>query len=435
MREEVATDWAGRRVVAIADFDSFLRVAKVYGDMLAKRGAELDYRIAWCRGGQLSADQIASCGLDQAKIGRARLSGLAMDPTVQQADVILLALNGARSRQFLVDLHRRVAQSAKRRPVLVSFYPGILFRFHLEGMMSRSTADLLLLNSQHDLDLYRAAVGGAGLNPNNAVATGLAMLPSAAEIAGHCVPPDGDILFVGQPTVPSGRVERMYTAKRLVELAWRFPDRRIVLKPRHRPNETTLHRTKFHFEDMVRALECEVPANFELSYSRMPDLLRRASVVLTYSSTAAIESAIRGIPTRVLTDLGVHENIGNQFFLGSGLFGSFDDVTPDVPGVLDHGWKDQHVRSAADHVEVFLARLDALLTEQASRGEPLPTPNPGLFSRSEAFEQFVVRRFGAAALADFGHAAKGESKAALAKRQWQHLRSVVGGFFPKSGLS
>jgi hypothetical protein len=48
------------------------------------------------------------------------------------------------------------------RPRLISAYPGILFRFALEGMLDRSGADLLCLNSQQDLSLYRKGLRRAG---------------------------------------------------------------------------------------------------------------------------------------------------------------------------------------------------------------------------------------------------------------------------------
>ena len=47
-------------------------------------------------------------------------------------------------------------------------YPGILFRFGLEGMMDRSGADLLCLNSADDLALYGRGHEALGLDSGNA---------------------------------------------------------------------------------------------------------------------------------------------------------------------------------------------------------------------------------------------------------------------------
>lgn len=428
-------DWTGRRVVAIADFDSFLRASKYFGDVFAEHGASVEYRIAQCRDGQLSAEQLAACGLTDRDVDCARLAGLALDPTVLSADVIILALNGARTRTFITEFHRQLSPLAKRRPLLVSLYPGILFRFHLEGMMSRSSADLLLLNSRHDLELYRAALQESALDPSNAMAVGLPMLPSRSDAEAHEVASEGDVLFVGQPTVPAGRYERMYTAERLVELARRHPNRRVVLRPRHRPTETTMHRMRFHYEDMLRALDREIPSNLVVEYGPMQSALERASLVLTYSSTAAIEAAVRGIPTRILTDLGVHENLGNQFYLGSGMLARFDEIDVGAPWRLAESWAERHVLSARDHAVPVLSRLAADLQVQARDGRPLPCPNHALFSRSEAYERFVVERFGAAALAEFGqHGGTLRLSAThAAKRRIRKLRNRVVALWPGRG--
>ena len=68
-------------------------------------------------------------------------------------DVLVLGLDGQRSRDAL--LHAGCGWHTNHRPLLVSAYPGILFRFALEGMLDRSGVDLLCLNSNQDLETYR----------------------------------------------------------------------------------------------------------------------------------------------------------------------------------------------------------------------------------------------------------------------------------------
>ena len=62
----------------------------------------------------------------------------------------------------------------EQRPRLISAYPGILFRFGLEGMMDRSGADLLCLNSADDLALYGRGRKALGLDGSQV--TGLPIL-------------------------------------------------------------------------------------------------------------------------------------------------------------------------------------------------------------------------------------------------------------------
>jgi hypothetical protein len=134
----------------------------------------------------------------------------------------------------------------------------------------------------------------------------------------------------------------------------------------------------------------------------MSDALRDTRLCLTFSSTAAIEAAVRGIPTRIITDLGIHENLGNHFFMGSGMLASFADVRPDMEHVLDRDWRAANVVAAVDRLPDLTARCDALLSRQAQEGRALPPPYPTSFGRSDAYERFLSSSVGWAAVAQFG---------------------------------
>ncbi|NGO73722.1 DUF6716 putative glycosyltransferase, partial [Streptomyces boncukensis] len=71
-----------------------------------------------------------------------------------------------------------------------------------------------------------------------------------------------------------------------------------------------------------------MPPNCRLVYGHMGTILDRArhtgGLLVTVSSTAALESLHRSVPTAVLTDLGVREVLGNHYFLGSGCLTSWD---------------------------------------------------------------------------------------------------------------
>ncbi|WP_444547752.1 DUF6716 putative glycosyltransferase, partial [Streptomyces fradiae] len=59
-------------------------------------------------------------------------------------------------------------------------------------------------------------------------------------------------------------------------------------------------------------------------YGNMGRVLDVTDLLVTVSSTAALEALHRGVPTAVLTDLGVREALGNHHFIGSGLLTSWD---------------------------------------------------------------------------------------------------------------
>jgi len=395
--------WSGRRVTVVAAFDSFLRAAVAYANHLEARGAEVRYRVVLARPAQISPDQLAAFDIPAARVRTVPMDALASRSSLEADDLVLLALNGLRTRRFMVRMHRAFA-GAPRRPVVASLYPGLVFRFHLEGMSSRMAADVLLLNSPKDLRLYEGALAEMGLVNENALCAGLSFLPSRRPTSPSGAAAGGGVLFAAQPTVPAGRAERRYVVHRLLERARRHPEVQWWLKPRHRRVETTLHRVDHHYEDLVdeAARVAPLPPNFSVVHEPMRSLLERTRLCLTMSSTAALEALSMGVPTRVLTDIGIHENLGNHFFIGSGLCCSFDDVRPDLPHVAREEWLRDNVVSATDRLPEILARFEECLRRQAEAPEALPPPYPRTLGRAPAFDDYVRETAGWAALERFG---------------------------------
>lgn len=392
--------WQGRRVTVVAAYDSFLKSALAYARHYEALGAEVRYRLVRTRDNQVSAAQLRGLGLQPEEVATLPIDALVTRQELGAEDVVLLALNGLRSRRFLARFHHTF-EGAPARPLVVSFYPGLIFRFHLEGMSSRMGADVLVLNSPSDLALYERMLRFMGCTNDNAVALGLSFLPTRAEAAARPPTPEGPILFVAQPTVPASRAERRYVLERWVDLARRHPDRRWLFKPRHRRGETTLHRVKHHFEELADELP-RPPPNFAFTHAPITELLHSVSACVTFSSTAALEAACLGVPVRVLTDLGVHENVGNHFFIGSGLGATLDEITPGLPFRLDEQWAAAHVRSARDHLGLLDERLEALLDDQRELGRALPPPQDRRFGRTAAYDAWVSALEGPEAVAEFG---------------------------------
>jgi hypothetical protein len=70
----------------------------------------------------------------------------------------------------------------------------------------------------------------------------------------------------------------------------------------------------------------------------MGEVLDRTDLLVTVSSTAALEALHRRIPTAVLTDLGVREALGNHHFTGSGCLASWDQLDDGHLPVPDPAW-------------------------------------------------------------------------------------------------
>lgn len=307
--------------MAVASFDSFVKTAQILLDACTLAGAQSELLIAEVKGRNLSADQLRRSGAAQPAF-RAPLPELLRSRHFLEADAAVLLCDGKRTKEIILRLS---ADNRWRtgRPKLIAAYPGILYRLQVSGFMDRAPVDLLCLNSEADLALYRVACQGQHADCSNAIVTGLPLLWDTERLV---IPKNGHIVFFEQPSVPPHSLQREYVAHALCSLARRFPSRKVLLKTRTKTDEATFHRTLFHLEDLVREIPRR-PANLVVTHEPVSDLLPPCSLALTFSSTAALESLASGIPTRILTDFGVNETIGNSFFAESDMLASFDQIS------------------------------------------------------------------------------------------------------------
>lgn len=382
-----------RRVLLVADFDSFIKSALGFAAPLVENGAVVTPRLAATVRGQLSEHQAEKLGLGPRPV-RKPLAAIVDEAFADDYDIILLSLDGSWTRRFLHFYGKRARRDATpRRPLIVTGYPGIVFRMHLNGFMDRAPVDLFCMTSQYDHDLYTTAVGALGADPGNAVVTGLSIT-----WRGHQAPDGAEervrdaIVYFDQPTVPVTFTQRSFVVDQLIALARRYPETQVLLKPRHRPDEMTIHWTKYHLAD-IAAKRRDTPDNFKVDYTSVPDLLARARVALTFSSTAAIEAMRAKIPTRILSDLGVSEATGVSFYVGCGALASFADITPDLPVTARPEWLEQV--AGVEHGEtVFMTALSGLLLQRDQAGGFLPLRTMSPFVGSEAWHTYASARFG-----------------------------------------
>ena len=249
--------------------------------------------------------------------------------------------------------------------MLVSAYPGILFRFALEGMLDRSGADLLCLNSTQDFATYRLGREALGLPSDNAVVTGLPLLWNAE--TDRAVPDKPSIVFFEQPSIPVHPLQRRYICKQLKELAEAWPHHPVIFKPRTSSIESTLHRRHGEMAGVIERMSETVP-NLQLSFKPATRLLRHCGCAITVSSTAALEAMAMGVSTRIVADLGVTETLGNHFFAESGAVTDFAAIRRD-PFTPIHklDWLQRHGLQPRD------GRLDSPAGATARR--PIPIAN------------------------------------------------------------
>ncbi|WP_405806545.1 hypothetical protein OG729_15280 [Streptomyces sp. NBC_00210] len=247
-------------------------------------------------------------------------------------DVIVLALVGGAVQAML---HGLAALPLPRRPVVVTGYVGVVYEKLADGLLLRHGADVVLANSRHDADRFRAVYEGVGADASCVTEAALPFLGGAPYRAEE----DRDtVVFAAQPSVPESRADRTYLLRRLVEHARLHPHREVLLKLRSKPGEHTTHLEELPYQKLADRLPGGLPPNFRLVYGHMGEVLDRTDLLVTLSSTAALESLHRGIPTAVLSDLGVREALGNHHFLGSGLLTSFDRLDGGHRPAPDPDW-------------------------------------------------------------------------------------------------
>ncbi|WDV54059.1 hypothetical protein PV963_28720 [Streptomyces coeruleorubidus] len=276
----------------------------------------------------------------------------------QSYDVLVLSLVGGGVQAMLHGL-RRVWENRTSRPVVVTGYVGVVYEKLADGLLLRHGADLVLANSRQDADRFRAVYEGVGADASSVTEVALPFLGGA--------PYEGErdpytVVFAAQPSVPESRKDRTYLLNRLVQHARKHPEREVLLKLRSKPGEHTTHIEELPYQKLVQRLD--PPANFRLVYGNMGEVLDRTDLLVTVSSTAALESLHRRIPTVVLTDLGIRESLGNHHFVGSGCLASWDQLDAGHRPAPDEEWvarqgvvADGSYESAFDAARERIAKL------------------------------------------------------------------------------
>jgi hypothetical protein len=336
-----------------------------------------------------TARQLAEVGDVGVETGRVReVTAVEFLHTVRDEgyDVVVLALVGGAVQAML---HGLAALRLPARPVVVTGYVGVVYEKLADGLLLRHGADVVLANSRHDAQRFRAVYEGVGADVSSVTEVALPFLGGEPHR-----PQEGrnTVVFAAQPSVPASRADRTYLLRRLVEHARLHPNREVLLKLRSKPGEHTTHIEELPYQRLAERLPGGLPPNFRQVYGHMGEVLDRTDLLVTVSSTAALESLHRRIPTAILTDLGVREALGNHHFIGSGLLTSWDHLDGGHRPEPDGEWlAGQGVAADGTYATAYdraRARVDALLAtarlpDLAPYYTPATAPGylPGILAR------------------------------------------------------
>ncbi len=306
-------------MAVLADSDTRWKWGALTADRVAPREIRLDGFLLRGRATP-TARQLGEVGVRADSLREVTAVEFLRAMREESYDVLVLALVGGGVQAMLHGL-KRVWEDRPDRPVVVTGYVGVVYEKLADGLLLRHGADLVLANSRQDAERFRAVYEGVGADAGSVTEVALPFLGGDAYTGEH---DPYTVVFAAQPSVPASRRDRTYLLNRLLEHARRHPEREVLLKLRSRPGEHTTHIEELPYQKLAQRQD--LPANFSLVYGHMGEVLDRTDLLVTVSSTAALESLHRRIPTVILTDLGIREALGNHHFVGSGCLASWDQL-------------------------------------------------------------------------------------------------------------
>ncbi|MGW6271584.1 DUF6716 putative glycosyltransferase [Streptomyces sp. NPDC055060] len=364
------------RITVLADSDTRWKWGALTASRLTAEGADtrLDGRLLRGRATP-TVRQLQEVGVRADSLREVTAVEFLREVEREAPDVIVLALVGGAVQAVLHGLARIAADStgttgSGKRPVVVTGYVGVVYEKLADGLLLRHGADVVLANSRQDAERFRAVYEGVGADASGVVESALPFLGGAVYREKDQKDQKDDpytVVFAAQPSVPDSRAHRTYLLRRMARHARMHPDREVLLKLRSKPGEHTTHIEELPYQKLAKGED--LPPNCRLVYGNMGEVLDRTDLLVTVSSTAALESLHRRIPTVVLTDLGVREALGNHHFIGSGCLASWDEIDAGHSPDADPEWvARQGVAPGGTYEKAFdaaRARVAALLAEPA----------------------------------------------------------------------
>ncbi|MDT0443691.1 DUF6716 putative glycosyltransferase [Streptomyces johnsoniae] len=365
------------RVAVLADSDTRWK----WGALTARRiapGSTVHGYLLWGRATPTER-QLAEIGADADELSEVSAADFLADlgrrahgdGGDEPFDVLVLACVGGTIQAMLHGL-AHAWRTAAHRPVVITGYVGVVYEKLPDGLLLRHGADLVLANSRYDARRFRAVYDGVRADSSCVTECALPFLDGRAYDPGPAERGERPyrVVFAVQPSVPTTRKDRVYLLERAVAHARRHPDREVILKLRSKPSEHTTHIEELPYQRLAERIKEDQPANFRLAYGNMGEILDETDLLVTVSSTAALESLHRSVPTAVLSDLGIREALGNHYFIGSGCFASWDELDAGYLPEPEPEWlADQGIATPHEHAfATARGRLAGLLDQRGQSG-------------------------------------------------------------------
>jgi hypothetical protein len=396
------------RILSVSDSESYLK----WATQLLSSLPDVEGRVFLIDNPILPTDEqiagaVAGTDWQHREIPVIARSDLAQVIADHSPDIVLGAATGPIVAQVFLTAHSRAD-----RPALVSGLPGMGLPASRKGMNYRRLMDAFIAHSFAEVAAYTEASAAAQV-PCEVLLARLPMLRSAGvpqpadPTMAEAAPPSSSLpsarasqtappaiprtlVFAAQAKVPAARADREAIIAALAEFADRHPESTAVIKMRSRPGEfETHHEQHSYFEILADFRTRRVPGadRIELGYGPLSDFLGSGSALVTVSSTAALESIDRGLPTLLISDFGFSAELLNEVFATSGAAGTLAEVAAGTIGFPHPQWLAENYF----HPDDGQLRRDLGLLATRARAGQLPNRRSALLKQKRLLLRAELR--------------------------------------------
>lgn len=361
------------RILALADSDSYLKWA---AHTLEQLPSSVDSHLRIVRS-RLDPSPTQTRAATQgtawserppSRITVRKIRGLVSE---LRPDIVLVATTGPLARLIIVLLQAL----GRHRPAIITGLPGVSFPANAKALGYRVGCDAFIVHSPAEKVAFDVLAKQQRFPIRTVVARLPFLTPPATLIerdqatligaqvgapAIGALDADGSsstihrVVFAPQALVPSAPAARLRILRGLAKVARARPDLDVVVKMRGLSGEAQTHPEAHPYDELWAA--ASVPEHAEApSSSLAPDpsplafvtgpleqWLTPGTILVTVSSTAAVEAMSAGLPTLIIDDLGFSDELLNTVYEDSGCTGPLTSLIDQVPRPPHQSWCDHH---------------------------------------------------------------------------------------------
>jgi hypothetical protein len=267
-------------------------------------------------------------------------------------DVVVAGLGGRDLNELCGDIFK----SPENKPLIVALYPGLVHEKQLESFISKSWADVVLVNSKKDYLICSKLYGSLGVNAS-ILNSGALWCGNASSLKESKVLVKPKIVFFEQAVVPRSKDDRTSLAFGLITFAKRFPEVDLVIKLRKSLLLKQPHEAEYDLKMLILNSLHKKPDNLLFSEEAVVDEIPGSLACITVSSSAAIESILMGVPTFFINDFNDDSCNGGELFEDSNLNVLLNDFSPNLKLAVNRSWSDYIISDPQEKVESVLLSL------------------------------------------------------------------------------